>query len=317
MRFAFRHLLPDYNKLRRLGFLLSLWQRVGLKRFLGRLTGKVKVGWLLSTLFNWQDLLPPLPDFKMLPRQSWVTGEKRGQINLFTGCVMDILYNDVNHACQRLLTRQRCLVRVGEQTCCGALAYHAGEIDIARQLACQNIELSESSSGEIVVTAAGCSAVLKHYPQLFAGSPAWRQRAERFSLRVRDITEALDATQWACKPGRLELKVAYHAACHLAHAQKVREAPLRLLHAIPGLTLIPLEEEEHCCGSAGIFNLTHTELSLAVLARKISKIQATGADVVVTSNPGCQLQLAYGVRSQRLPLRVVHIATLLDEAFCS
>jgi glycolate oxidase iron-sulfur subunit len=315
LRYVLAKLLPDYVRLAKLGALLRLWQQLGFERFTGLLSRGP--GKWLRKLAAWQAFLPAVPKFKPLPRQSWVSGEKRGQVLLFSGCVMDILYNQVNHACVRLLAAQRRVVLVPEQTCCGALAAHAGETDIARELARRNIELLEGQEGQIVVTAAGCGAMLKAYGELFEDDSEWRQRAHAFSSRVVDITESLAEGEFCSSQKALNLKVTYHAACHLAHAQGVRLQPAHLLAALNGLEVVPLEEAEHCCGSAGIFNLTHTDLSLDILARKIGFLEATGADVVVTTNPGCLIQLQYGLKQAGSKMKALHLAELLDKVYCS
>ncbi len=314
MRFVFRQILPDYPRLRGLGKMLRLWQSAGGRKILSSLPIFRK---LIARLDRWQSFLPAVPEFASLPRMSWGGGEKLGQVQLFSGCVMDIFYNRVNLACIKLLTRQRRVVQVSEQTCCGALAFHAGEVDIARELARRNIELYERVEGPVVVTAAGCGAMLKHYDSLLADDADWSRRAREFSERVADITEALAEGEFVVPSKTLKRKVAYHAACHLYHAQNVREAPLALLKRIDGITLIPLPEAEHCCGSAGIYNLTHTALSLDVLERKMEMLEETGADTVVTTNPGCQLQLQAGVRERELSVEVSHVAELLAEAFAA
>ena len=312
LRFVFATILPDYPRLRLAGKLLGMWQSAGARKVL---TGMPFMGKMAARLDCWQAFLPRIPKFVPLPRQSWVSGKKHGQVQLFTGCVMDILYNQVNHACLRLLTAQRQIVGVPEQTCCGALAYHAGETDIASDLARRNIEYFESQPGPVVVTAAGCGAMLKEYKHLLSGDPQWQDRAREFAERVVDIIEFLASHDFGRAPRPLKLKVAYHAACHLYHAQSLRLEPLKLLGSIEGIELVPLQEAEHCCGSAGIFNLTHTELSLKVLARKIEFTRQTGADTVVTTNPGCLLQLEAGAREAGLPVRVRHLAELLDEVY--
>jgi glycolate oxidase iron-sulfur subunit len=312
MRYVFSRVLPDYGKLRALGNLLRLWQSAGGQKLVSTMPWLRKA---FGRLIRWQSFLPAVPKYVPLPRQSWLSGQKTGTVQLFAGCVMDIFYNQVNHACARLLSAQRKIVEVPEQTCCGALAFHAGEIDIARDQAKRNIELLENKSGEIVVTAAGCGAMLKGYGELLGDDEQWRQRAVSLSARIKDVTEALAAGEFATKPRRIERTVTYHAACHLAHAQNVRAAPARLLAAIPGLTVVPLEEHEHCCGSAGIFNLTHTELSLKVLERKVAYLKETGADTVVTTNPGCMLQLETGLKSAGLALKTQHLVELLDQAY--
>lgn len=312
MALAFSSILPDYQRLRILGNLLRIYQQTKLNRLLPALPMPKK---LKKRLAEWESFLPKVPKFSPLPKQSWAPGEKKGEVQLFFGCVMDIFYNHVNHASIRLLTRQRKVVSTPEQTCCGALAHHAGEVEIAKTLAKQNIEFFERVSGEIVVTSAGCGAMLKEYGELLADEPAWSERAHEFSARVKDICETLAAGEFSSSPEPLKKSVAYHAACHLFNVQKVKDAPLALLKLIPGLKLIPLQEAEHCCGSAGIYNLMHTDLSKQVLDRKMTYLKQTGADAVVTTNPGCLLQLEAGIAEEKLPMKVYHLVELLDEAF--
>jgi glycolate oxidase iron-sulfur subunit len=312
MRFAFSKLLPDYPKLNLLGRLLRVAQVTGV-------ASAPQKFWLLKKLLGplaeWQEFLPSVPPHKPLPKQSWAAGEKAGEVQLFAGCVMDVFYNDVNHAAVRLLTAQKQIVKVPEQTCCGALAFHAGEIDIAQDLAKRNIEYLEALPAEIVVTSAGCGALLKEYGHLLQDDPEWKERAEAFSERVKDITEFLAAHEFVTESKPLNKKVAYHAACHLSHAQGIREAPANLLKRVNNAIPVPLNESEHCCGSAGIYNLLHTDISLKVLDRKMANVEESHADVLVTTNPGCLLQLQKGLRDCGSKMRAVHLVTLLDEAF--
>ncbi|HEY9717660.1 MAG TPA: heterodisulfide reductase-related iron-sulfur binding cluster, partial [Trichormus sp.] len=345
MRFAFRKILPNYDLLQIGGWFLRWWQmlRMGaLLKFLATPTAEYEQAAregklinparkLLLRLHEWEALTPKVPQHKPLPRASNKAADAQPTVQLFSGCVMDVFYNHVNHACLRLLEAQGNNVQVPPQTCCGALAMHAGETDIARNLARQNIALLEQSDGPIAVTAAGCGAMLKEYPELFNDDPQWHERAEKVAKRFVDITEALaggsfkagvnekfkQATNACSEP----LGVAYHAACHLAHAQNVREAPQSLLqNAVQDvgpdtMHLIPLREAEHCCGSAGIYNLLNTELSMKVLERKMEFIQQTGASVVVTTNPGCMLQLEAGARERGLDVTVRHLCELLDAIY--
>jgi glycolate oxidase iron-sulfur subunit len=315
MRFAFSQLLPDYGKLNLLGGLLRLAQRTGLASAPQRLPGPLKK--LLGPLAEWSGFLPAVPPHKRLPKQSWAAGEKTGEVQLFSGCVMDVFYNDVNHASIRLLNAQKQIVRVPEQTCCGALAFHAGEIDIAIDLAKRNIEFFEALAGTIVVTSAGCGALLKEYGHLLHEDPQWSERAAAFSRRVQDITEFLALHDFTTESKPLNKKVAYHAACHLSHAQGIRQQPEFLLKQINNAIPVPLNESEHCCGSAGIYNLLHTDISLQVLDRKMANVQQTDADILVTTNPGCLLQLQKGLKDCGSSMRAVHLVTLLDEAFTS
>lgn len=314
MSLAFSSILPDYPRLRFLGNLLRIYQQSKLNRFLPALPIPKK---LKKRLAEWESFLPQVPKFTPLPRQSWSPGEKKGEVQLFFGCVMDIFYNHVNHASIRLLTRQKRIVSAPEQTCCGALAQHAGEQDIAKTLAKRNIEYFETLPGEIVVTSAGCGAMLKEYGELLADEPEWAKRAHDFSARVKDICESLAENEFTSPPGSMKISVAYHAACHLLNVQKIKDAPAELLKQIPEIKLIPLNEAEQCCGSAGIYNLLHTDLSLQVLDRKMANLKDTGADAVVTTNPGCLLQLEAGIAEQKLPMKVYHLVELLDDAYKS
>ncbi|MBX9696347.1 MAG: (Fe-S)-binding protein, partial [Cyanobacteria bacterium] len=251
---------------------------------------------------------------RVSPRQPKQSGV---HASLFCGCVMDVFYNHVNHASIRLMVKQGHSVVIPKQTCCGALAYHAGEYDIATSLAKKNILLFGHSSSPIVVTSAGCGAMLKHYGEMLHDDRDFGGRAEAFSERVLDLSEFLSAHEFEAKAKPLEETITYHAACHLAHAQKVRKPPQELLARLDSGSeephVVPLVEAEHCCGSAGIYNLFNTALSLKVLSRKMDHIQSTGAKTVVTCNPGCMLQLEAGVKERNLDVQVKHLAEILDE----
>jgi glycolate oxidase iron-sulfur subunit len=331
MRFSFQNLLPNYGLLRFLGKMLRIWQKKNLASHLNRVALNLsdkKSSWL-GSLFKRaviaESFIPTVPKYERLPNKSWGAGEKRGTVQLFSGCVMDIFYNHVNHAGVRLLRAQAQIVENPPQTCCGALAFHAGEKDIAKELAKQNIEYFAQTKGPIVVTSAGCAAMLKEYDRLLESERQWQPKAILFSKRVKDITEFLAANEFTSPPYNEPpyKTIAYHAACHLAHAQHIRVAPQTLLDGIatscgqydPRFKLVPLREAEHCCGSAGIFNLLNTELSLEVLRRKIDYIEQTGADLVVTTNPGCLLQLARGISQRGLNMRVCHLLELLDHVY--
>jgi len=349
MRFSFKHVLPNYSLLQIGGWFLRWWQFFRLGAVLkwlavpspayeeaarqGGLINPARK--LLYRLHEWEAFLPKIPRHSPLPRRSPTNSiSESTPVQLFSGCIMDVFYNHVNHACFRLLQAQGRSVQVPAQNCCGALAMHAGETDIARQLAKQNITLLEKTEGPIAVTAAGCGAMLKEYGELLDHDPVWRERAIGLAKRFVDITEILAAGkfQTAPQPGVKEsagsdeqtpLAVAYHAACHLAHAQGVREAPESLLRqaaqdvGAASMHLIPLREAEHCCGSAGIYNLLNTQLSMKILERKMDFIEQTGASVVVTTNPGCMLQLEVGARDRGLKITVSHLCELLDSIYCT
>ncbi|HEY9676493.1 MAG TPA: (Fe-S)-binding protein [Drouetiella sp.] len=344
MRFGFKHLLPNYPRLHLFARLLLIWQNLNGANFLRSLAGvSVDQNLInarepsnpLQKLFfrAWQAeaLLPEIPSFKPLPQKSWRSGEKRNLVQLFAGCVMDVFYNSVNHASIDLLKAQGSVVEVPEQTCCGALAAHAGETDIMLDLAKQNIRFLEKTEGPIVVTSAGCGAMMKQYGEFLHSDKEYAERAAAFSSRIVDITEELAKHEFERKDSATRVsktKIAYHAACHLAHAQGVREAPQKLLMDLAvdanagasgenKIELIPLRESEHCCGSAGIYNLLHTDMSMDVLERKMDFIAETGADTLVTTNPGCMLQIKAGVKNRNLDVKVKHLCELLRDAYCA
>lgn len=350
LRVVFKSILPNYSLLRWMTSALIFWQKIkrsstdshkdknsaqakyDISREAHDASLTTKPPWhkrLTNRLKQWSAFLPELKGFQELPKKSWAPGAKKATMQLFSGCVMDVFYNHVNHAAIRLLTAQSFVVEHPEQTCCGALAMHAGEIDIAKNLARRNIELFEQTEGTVAVTSAGCGAMLKEYAELLHDEPAWHERALAFSARVADITSVLADNSFKRLPDTIEndlpLKVAYHAACHLAHAQNIREAPAFLLERLADdvtkirqstIQIIPLAEAEHCCGSAGIYNLLHPEMALAILKRKLENIAKTDADLIVTSNPGCLLQLEAGLKNAAMPVSVCHIVELLDKFYC-
>jgi len=329
MRFAFSQVLPRYALLHFLGALLRIWQQVAGRSFLKKFAATptpdtTPTPWqaMVQRLAAWEAFTPAVPSHIPLPRlvhPRATASDQPQKVALFAGCVMDVFYNHVNHASVKLMVRQGQSVEVPKQTCCGALAFHAGEVDIATKLARENISLFGSSQTPIVVTSAGCGAMLKHYGHLLSDDKEFVSRAEAFSKRVVDLSEFLAHHEFNRQPKPLPETTTYHQACHLGHAQNVRKEPALLLDTVaqqPGSApLVPLIESEHCCGSAGIYNLFNTELSLAVLDRKLDFLEQTGAKVVVTSNPGCMLQLEAGIEARELPVKVMHLAELLDQVY--
>ncbi len=286
----------------------------------GRIARATRVSWLLSRLpgrFGFamamlESTRRAVRTRRYVPR----TDGSRGTATLLTGCVMEGLYAETNRATERTLANNGyAIVETAGQRCCGALHAHAGDDDTARALARRNIAAFERSGADaIAVNAAGCGAMMKEYGQLLAHDPEWHARAAAVSARVRDVSELL--AQAGPRPGgALELTVTYDAPCHLLHAQRVAAPPLAVLAAVPGLTLVPLEGSEHCCGSAGIYNLIEPDVSARVLAPKLHHIAATGASFVATGNPGCLMQIGAGLRQTGARCRAVHPVDLLDAAY--
>ena len=239
------------------------------------------------------------------------------KVAVLKGCVMEGLFGETNRATERVLARNGCaLVDANDQVCCGALHGHAGQLESARRLAKSNIEaFSSSGADRIIVNAAGCGAAMKEYGELLAGDPDFAARAREFSSKVRDVSEFLVENGITPPSGRLEKRVAYDAPCHLIHAQKIVLAPIELLRTIPGITIVPLRGSESCCGGAGIYNLQHPELSSDILGDKISSIKESNAEIVVTANPGCIMQIGAGALINNLNVEVVHPIDLLDAAY--
>jgi glycolate oxidase iron-sulfur subunit len=261
-------------------------------------------------------MLPPLGAAQpALPAVLPPLGAKRARVALFTGCVGDAVFRSTHWATARVLQHNGCEVIVPRaQQCCGAIHFHAGASEPARQFADANLAAFPPDDVDaIVVNVAGCGAMLKDYGHHWHDE---RQGARaRLAAKVRDVSEFLDQLGLIAPTGPLPLVATYHDACHLGHAQKVREAPRRLLAQIPGLTLRELVESELCCGAAGTYNLTEPEMSARLSQRKLANILATGARAVITANAGCVLQIAREARAQGETLWVVHPMDLLDLSY--
>lgn len=241
-------------------------------------------------------------------------GEVRGHALLFSGCVMGELFGDVHRATGRVLARAGIAVEapVG-QGCCGALHAHDGDLEFARKLARRNITAFEGSDVPVVVNSAGCAAAMKEYDDLLAGDAAWAARARTFAARVKDPSEYLVALE-VSGGGQLKARVAYQDACHLAHAQGIREEPRTLLRAMAGCELVETPGADVCCGAAGIYSLVQPEMSAQLRARKAEQFREARPEIVVTANPGCQLQYNAAVAEAGIRARVLHLMEALDEA---
>jgi glycolate oxidase iron-sulfur subunit len=316
-KFVFRELLPRPDRIAIVARVIRFYQRFGLQSF-ARATGILK----LLGLADRERLLPRIDDsffFKQLGRTFSAVGPRRARVAFFAGCVAQVTFTRLNDATIRVLTGNGCEVVVpSAQLCCGALAAHAGVRDAARDLARKNLAAFSLENFDAIVTnAAGCSSTLKEYDRLFSPREPEHAQAEPFRAKVRDVTEFLaslgvSATLQPLKP--LTLRVTYQDSCHLLHGQKIRNAPRQLLSAIPGLELVELPHSEICCGSAGIYNVTQTEASLDLLADKMHHAAATGAETIVTANPGCLLQLRAGAQLHHTNQEVLHVVELLDRS---
>ena len=281
---------------------------------LGRYT-KVFKPFLPAALRTMLDLLPErLPPRVALPRLAAARGERRARVALLSGCVQQVLTPGINRATVDVLTNNGVEVVIPpRQGCCGALAMHTGAADQARGLARRNFDAFDLDEVDAVVTnAAGCGSGMHEYPLLFAGE-AEEQAARDFADKVQDVTVFLDALGIEPPPALpAPMTVAYHDACHLAHAQGVTDAPRRLLAKVPNLTLVPIPEGEICCGSAGSYNIEQPEIAAQLGQRKAEAILGTGAQAVVTGNIGCMTQIDSHLRQLGKPLPIFHTVELLN-----
>ncbi len=309
-------LFPYPERMRPVLSALYWYQRLGVSRLL-RASGLLPV--LSSRLTHMEALLPPVPSHAArhpLPENTPAVGVRVGRVGFLTGCIQRFLLPGINQATVRVLAAAGYEIAAPrEQGCCGALHLHAGDVKAARGLARTMIETFERVQVSLViVNAAGCGAAMKGYGHLFQDDPVWRERAEAFSSRVRDVSEILAGCSWDGALRPVPLMVTYHDACHLAHAQEIRKEPRTILQRIPGLRLAELPESDLCCGSAGMYNLVQTEMAGQLLRRKIERIRETGASHVAIGNIGCLLQITLGLRQANVPVQAVHPVELLDWA---
>jgi glycolate oxidase iron-sulfur subunit len=318
-RFALPHLIPFPGRLRLLARFVSGYQRLGLRALLRRYGVLRYFG---KDLALRDELLPNVPrarERRRLPRQTLSGPGHRGRVGMLEGCVMPIVLGATNRATVTTLAQQGFEVALPKaDVCCGALAAHFGQGATARSAAARTIAAFESLGPleAIVVNSAGCGAAMKEYHRLFEhqGDDDMAQRARAFAAKVRDVSEFLAERGIREPGGRLEAKVAYADACHLAHAQGVKQPPRDLLAAIPGLVPVALERSDRCCGAAGIYNALHPEESLALLDGKIEELKRSGAAILATANPGCLLQYRAGVARAGLDVEVLHPVELFARA---
>jgi glycolate oxidase iron-sulfur subunit len=315
--YFFREFLSAPHHIEDAARLLRLYQRSGLQT-IARGIGILK----LLGIADRERLLPRIDDeffFTSLGETFPPAGPRRARVAFFIGCIANVTFSELNQATVRVLTANGCEVVVPkEQTCCGALSEHSGYREAARDLARKNLAAFALEDFDAIVTnAAGCGSTLKEYDHLFSPDEPEYAQAHAFAAKTRDITEFLAVLGLTAKLHPLRHRVTYQDSCHLLHGQKIREAPRTLLRAIPNLDFVELPYSEICCGSAGIYNVTQTETALALLAGKMHHAQSTGAQTIVTANPGCLLQLRAGVALHHTNQNVLHVVELLERALAS
>ncbi len=312
---VFERLLPSRSAIRFAARLLWLYQRTGLQRLV-RASGILKLlGLVEAERLSPQVEVPFFYDAygRVFP----AAGERRYRVAMLGGCIANVFFARLNEATVRVLQKNGCEVTVpDDQTCCGALHVHSGLRDAARTLARKNIDALLAGGYDAIITnAAGCGSTLKEYGELLDSDSNYAGRAHEFSSSVKDINEFLASIEWNRDFGQLPCHVTYQDSCHLAHGQKIKAAPRRLLCSIPGLKFRELPLSDVCCGSAGIYNVVQPTMASALLEKKMSAIERTHAEIIVTANPGCMLQLRAGVQAHGTGQRVAHVVEILDEAY--
>jgi glycolate oxidase iron-sulfur subunit len=308
------NLFPFPGRLR--AALLPAWayQASGLRALL-RATGLVKL--LPRKLRSMEALLPSLTLRQLrahLPQRIPAQGAVRKRVGLLTGCVQRVLFSDVNAATARVLAAEGCDVVVPpDQGCCGALMVHAGLEDRALAFARKLIDVFERAEVDtIVINAAGCGSTMKEYAYLLRHDPQYAERAKTFAAKCKDISEVLADLEPRATRHPLPLRIAYHDACHLQHAQGVSTQPRQMLETIPELQLLEIPDAALCCGSAGIYNLVQPEAAMQLGDRKVDNCLATNPDLVVSANPGCLVQLASGLQRAGKQIPVLHMIEIMD-----
>lgn len=311
-------LFPHPARLRALRGPLRLAQRTGLLGLVGR-TGLV--GRLSPELEVMQSLAPPLGPRVGVPERTPALGPRRAVVGMLTGCVQREFFGEVNAATARVLAAEGCdVIAPRRQGCCGALSVHTGREEEGQDFARRLIDTFEAAGVDrVVVNSAGCGSTMKDYVHLLADDPGYAERARLFSERVSDLSEILVdlgpvAPRHPVTRAGGEVVVAYHDACHLRHAQQVVRQPRELLGGIPGVRLVEIPDAEICCGSAGVYNILHPEPAQELGDRKAASIAATGAQLLVTANPGCLMQISQALERAGHPVPFVHTAVVLDAA---
>jgi Fe-S oxidoreductase len=320
-RLLLQALLPHPGRLLWGARAVQTYQRSGLQKLL---RGSRGLGMLPGQLAELEAQLPALdgPFFGPTVQIHRARGQPAGSprkltVGLLSGCVMPLVHGSTMEAAVRVLTRNGCDVAVPVgQGCCGALNSHSGDLENGRRMARRNIDVFLAAGVDrIVAASAGCGAAMKQYHELLADDPGYADKAQRFSRLTVDVTELLVSLPFDPPRAALERKVTYQDPCHLAHAQRITAAPRQILKSIPGLELVEMEQAAMCCGGAGIYSAVQREMAERILARKMETIAATGAEQVVTANPGCMIQLERGLHLKGASGKVLHVVDLLDEAY--
>jgi glycolate oxidase iron-sulfur subunit len=312
---AFREMIfqifPYRSRLRLAAGPLRLYQRFGLDKKL-RKAGVMSR--LPARMRAMEALMPKLAKEEKIPEHTSPTGERRKRVGVLTGCVQQVFFSQVNTATVRVLAAEGCeVVAPKNQGCCGALSTHAGREEESLNFARKTIDTFEKENlDNVIVNAAGCGSTMKEYAYLLRDDPEYAERAKEFSAKVKDVSEFLQEIGTVAERHPLPVSAAYHDACHLAHAQGVRQQPRKNLKQIPGMEIKEITEAEVCCGSAGIYNMVEPEPAAELGERKARNVLKTGARIIVTSNPGCMLQIQASLKKMGHDIPMAHPMEVVD-----
>ena len=312
----FRRLLVSPRALTVAGTLLYLYEKSGLKSLM-RVLGFFRLAGTLGEIAQLAPSADPPFFFSQVGKTFPAVGVQRHRVAFLAGCIANITFARLNEATVRVLQKNGCEVVIpGGQGCCGALHLHAGLREDAQRLARRNIDALQDGGYDVIITnAAGCGSTLKEYGELLADDPQYSAKAREFAGQMRDVTEFLAGIELNRELTPVNAVVTYQDSCHLAHGQRVRGAPRKLLAAIPGLEFREMRGADLCCGSAGIYNVVENQMSMQILESKMVQVNATDAKIIATANPGCLLQLEAGVRLHGKEQKVMHVVELLDQAY--
>ncbi|MFC1951774.1 (Fe-S)-binding protein [Chloroflexota bacterium] len=315
-RLIFHKLLPNPHRLQKLTRILG-WLQVSGLRSVARGLGLTM---LVGDACKAERILPPVPFKHHLPSASSPKLENpKYRVAYFIGCAPNNLTPQVAEAAIRVLNKHKVEVMIPEFACCGMPAYGYGDIESALAMARKNIDLARSLEVDaIITTCATCGSMLKQYANILSDDTAYSVQAGSFSNRVKDISEFLVDIGLNTEMGTLRYRVTYHDPCHLSRFQKITSQPRQILQSIPGVELTEMAEANMCCGAAGTYSVSHYDLSMKVLARKMINVAQTDADILITCCPGCSMQLAHGIKTHGLKkMRSMELVELLDQAYQS
>ncbi|AIC94178.1 (Fe-S)-binding protein [Shouchella lehensis] len=309
---VFKGLLPSDKMLRVLEFGLQTYQKSGAQTLVQKSGILPKL--LPQGMAEFEAMMPAI---KRRKRKKQITpASTKDRVAYFTGCLMDTMFGSINEQAIALLERVGCDVHViPSQSCCGALQHHAGDIETAKMLAKKNIDAFEEEQYDYIVSSiGGCGAMLMEYGELLRQESEWHERAEQFANKHVDVSIILEKNGLPFS-GTLNKTAVYQPSCHMTHVQKNTSAPLALIQGIPGLTYVEIDKQEMCCGSAGIYNLLHYEEATAILDKKMPYVQKAKPDLLITTNPGCHLQMKLGIQRAGLAekIEVKHLVEVLAE----